>query len=155
MSQEENNDNNKGFTVRDKRRFDEKGNPKQKNTESTEKKGTGQTASEKSAQDFVIKESHDSQSTEPQAAPPPPPPDFSAFILSLATQALVQLGEMPPPEGVTIPTNVVAAKQTIDILSMLEEKTKGNRSDAEENLIKEILHNLRMSFVRYSEKAAT
>jgi hypothetical protein len=74
--------------------------------------------------------------------------NFSSFVISLATQVLMQLGEMAAPEGYEIPQDRIAAKQTIDILQMLHEKTKGNLEKEEEALMKEILHSLRMSFVR-------
>ena len=47
---------------------------------------------------------------------------FEAFVYSLATQALMQLGEMPAPEGINIPKDVGAAKQTVDLLKILKEK---------------------------------
>ena len=73
---------------------------------------------------------------------------FSAFVFSLATQALMQLGEIPPPPGVDLKVDAAAAKQTIDILMMLKEKTKGNLEASESNLLEEILHNCQMGFVR-------
>jgi len=74
--------------------------------------------------------------------------NFVSFVVSLAHSAMVQLGEIPAPNGVEIPVNKQAAKQTIDILAMISEKTAGNLSDEEERMLEEILHNLRMSFVR-------
>lgn len=73
---------------------------------------------------------------------------FMSFIMSLATQALVQLGEMSPPPGMEIPIDRVAAQQTIDILSMLQKKTAGNLSGDEVRFFEEVLHSLRMSYVR-------
>ncbi len=73
---------------------------------------------------------------------------FSSFVISLATQALMQLGQMKPPPGVEIPIDKVAAKQTIDIISMLQAKTRGNLDQEESNLLEEILHNLRLGFVK-------
>ena len=73
---------------------------------------------------------------------------FSSFAMSLATQALIQLGEMQAPQGLNLPVDRDAAKQTIDILTMLEEKTRGNLDQEESGLMEEILHNLRMSNVR-------
>lgn len=74
--------------------------------------------------------------------------NFSSFVVSLATQALMQLGEMPPPPGVELPVDPAGAKQTIDILAMLQSKTKGNLDGNEERLLNEILHNLKLSYVR-------
>jgi hypothetical protein len=73
---------------------------------------------------------------------------FMSFVMSLATQALVQLGEMAPPPGMEIPVDRVAAQQTIDILTMLQRKTVGNLSADEARFIEEVLHSLRMSYVR-------
>ncbi len=76
---------------------------------------------------------------------------FSEFVMSFATQALMQLGQMDPPPGVSIPKDVRAAKQTIDILQMLETKTKGNLDQREAALIEDILHNLRIAFVNVTQ----
>lgn len=73
---------------------------------------------------------------------------FMSFLMSLATQALVQIGEMEPPEGMEIPVDVEAGRQTIDILSMLQRKTRGNLSSEEGRFLEEVLHTLRMSYVR-------
>lgn len=73
--------------------------------------------------------------------------DFSSFVMSLATQALVQLGEMQPPSGMEIPIDREAAHQTIEIIAMLSRKTRGNLSAVEAKLLEDILHNLRMSYV--------
>lgn len=79
-----------------------------------------------------------------------PPFDFSVFIMSLADQAMWQLGVNPPPEGINIPADPVAAKQTIDIISMIEIKTRGNRDAMEERLVKAVLHELRMAYLKTS-----
>jgi hypothetical protein len=76
---------------------------------------------------------------------------FSEFAMSLATQALMQLGQMQPPAGFNIPKDVIAAKQTIDILQMLEAKTKGNLDEREAALMSDILHNLRLAFLNVSQ----
>ena len=77
-----------------------------------------------------------------------PEVNFSSFMISLATQALMQLGQIKPPPGVDMPVDRASAKQTIDILSMLEKKTKGNLDEEEARLVEEILHNLRLSYVK-------
>lgn len=86
---------------------------------------------------FIVKDAN----TQPEI-------DFSSFIMSLATQGMMQMGEVPAPEGMSIPTDLNAAKQTIDILSMLRIKTKGNLDTFEDQLFEEILHNIRMSYVK-------
>lgn len=74
--------------------------------------------------------------------------NFSSFVVSLATQALMQMGQMSPPPGVNIETDLTAAKQTIDILQMLQNKTRGNLTTKETEMLTEILHSLKMGFVR-------
>ncbi len=77
--------------------------------------------------------------------------DFSTFVLSLSHSALMHLGEAPNPETGAVERNVPLARQTIDVLGMLEEKTKGNLSGAEERLITQILYELRMRYVEQSK----
>lgn len=76
------------------------------------------------------------------------PLDFSTFVLSLGTSALVQLGEAPIPGGQQMEKDVEGARQTIDILAMLEAKTEGNLSEQEASLLRNLLTDLRLRFVR-------
>ncbi len=76
--------------------------------------------------------------------------DFATFILSLSHSALMHLGEAPNPDDNEIRVSLPLAKQTIDLLGLLEEKTKGNLSGEEERLIGQILFDLRMRFVEKS-----
>lgn len=73
---------------------------------------------------------------------------FSSFVMSLATQALMQLGVVAPPQGYDLPQDIHGAKHTIDLLQMLQDKTKGNLDAQEAALIEDILHNVRLAFVR-------
>jgi len=82
------------------------------------------------------------------------PIDFSTFILSLSSSAAFHLGLAPHPENQSQCQNLPMAKQTIDILSILQEKTAGNLTGEEERLLSEVLYNLRMAFVRESQKSA-
>jgi hypothetical protein len=77
--------------------------------------------------------------------------DFSTFILSLSHSALMHLGEAPHPETGEVEKNLPLARQTIDLISMLEEKTKGNLAGDEERLVGQILFDLRMRFVELSK----
>ena len=75
--------------------------------------------------------------------------DFSTFVLSLATSALYHLGLSPDPSGEPAPKpNLPLARQTIDTLEMLEEKTRGNLDEEEAKLIKSVLYQLHMGFVQ-------
>ncbi len=74
--------------------------------------------------------------------------DFATFVLSLSTSALMHLGAMPAPEGVTQEVSLALAKQTIDILALLEEKTRGNLTGEEERLLQSALVDLRLRYVQ-------
>jgi hypothetical protein len=82
------------------------------------------------------------------------PIDFSTFVLSLSSSAAYHLGLAPHPENQSTCHNLPMAKQTIDILTILQEKTAGNLSGEEERLLAEVLYNLRMAFVRESHKSS-
>lgn len=73
--------------------------------------------------------------------------DFSTFIFSLNSSALVHLGAIEDPATGKKNKNLSIAKQTIDIIGMLEKKTNGNLTNEEKNLLKDILYNLRMLYV--------
>lgn len=76
-----------------------------------------------------------------------PQPTFSTFVLSLASSAMVQLGEVPHPETGETGLDLNLAKHTIDTIAMLREKTKGNLSPDENRLVEGLLYELRMKFV--------
>ena len=73
---------------------------------------------------------------------------FSTFIFSLNSTALVHLGVMDNPATNQKTKNLAVAKQTIDIIGMLEKKTRGNLTEDESKLISNILHDLRMMYVK-------
>ncbi|MFZ0613492.1 MAG: DUF1844 domain-containing protein [Desulfobacterales bacterium] len=79
---------------------------------------------------------------------PLPTVNFPTFILSLNASALLHLGAIEDPETGRPSRNLPMAKQTIDILNMLEEKTRGNLTRDEENMLKNILYDLRIAYVR-------
>ncbi len=74
--------------------------------------------------------------------------DFSMFIFSLNSSVLVNLGVLEDPSGGKKSENLAAARQTIDILSMLEEKTRGNLTKQEEDMLKHILYDLKILYVK-------
>ena len=80
-----------------------------------------------------------------------PAVDFHTFVLSLGSSALLHLGELEHPDGGGAEKDLPLAKHTIDILSMLEEKTKGNLTSAEEKLMQSLLYDLRLRFVNASK----
>jgi hypothetical protein len=74
--------------------------------------------------------------------------NFSTFIFSLNSSALVHLGVIADPTSGSMRKELTIAKQTIDILAILEEKTKGNLTDDENKLLGHILHDLRIKFIK-------
>jgi hypothetical protein len=86
-------------------------------------------------------------------ADPTPPPvvlgpvDFSTHVLSLASTALISLGKMPAPDGEARPLDLETARHLIDVLAMLEVKTKGNLDEAEGKLVASLVYDLRVAFV--------
>ena len=91
--------------------------------------------------------SDSSQSTE-QERSKLPPVDFSAFIAELGTTAFAYLGGLQNPETKEVFVDLEMAKRTIDTIDLLKEKTKGNLTAPESNLLDNTLYNLRMTYIR-------
>ncbi len=72
---------------------------------------------------------------------------FTTFVLSLSTSALVNLGELPDPISNRKEVNLPSANQTINIIEMLREKTRGNLTEAEDRLIEDLLYDLHMKYI--------
>jgi hypothetical protein len=85
----------------------------------------------------------------------PPAINFIAFVLSLAHTTAVHLGDTEDPvSGRKIEPHLPAAQQMIDILSLLEEKTRGNLTAEERQLLEQLLYELRVRFVEVSKAGA-
>jgi len=119
----------KGFVIKDKR-F------------SAKKEGEGEPQ--------VMGEEKKEQSTKKDERQEPPLPEinFTHLILSFSTSALIQLGEIQDPVTQQLAKNIPLAKQTIDLIGMLKEKTKGNLNSDEEKILENILYDLRMRYVK-------
>ncbi|HIE64450.1 MAG TPA: DUF1844 domain-containing protein [Nitrospiria bacterium] len=102
-------------------------------------------AKEKPDSSFEKKDSHQAAGTYPV--------NFSSFILSLATSALINLEEEANPATGEKSVQLPMARQVIDLLTLLEEKTQGNLSKDEAGLISQLLFTLRMKFVEMEKKA--
>ncbi len=135
-------DEQRGFKVQDRRRFTDEG-------EAREEAVAGPAQA-------VPKGPVSEPRPKPEASPGVegkerreelPSINFSTFIISLSTQALMHLGEMDDPVTGKVEKDVAVARQTIDIIGMLGEKSKGNLDDTEEQLVREVLYNLRMKYV--------
>lgn len=145
----------RGFRVTDRRRFTE-----------TAEGEEGQAADPKAADTKTADSATAAPTPEPPAADAPEPPlspdddddfdygdqgpvpvTFSTFILGLSTQALLLLGEIENPMSHRVERDLVAAKQVIDILGMLEQKTHNNLDASEQELLSSALFDLRMRYV--------
>ena len=125
-----------GFTVKDRRAFDSEG----KVREPSEK-----------AEEAPKKEEEEPKKETTEKAPPLPEVNFSSFLLSLSSSVLLHLGEIPDPQSGAKKKDMALAKQSIDILTLLKEKTEGNLTEEEKNLLENLLYDLRMRFVKASE----
>lgn len=137
------------FTVSDRRSFSDSGEPK-------------------AAPPPEVKESARPSPAPPTAAAGPPPSenadapagppgdlqpvDFHTFILSLGSSALLHLGELDRPDGSQSGPDLRMAKHTIDIIAMLQDKTKGNLTPPEERLMESLLFDLRLRYVELKKK---
>ena len=93
---------------------------------------------------------HREEADAPASAGELPKLDFSTFVLSIIGSAYVHLGDAPSPEG-NEERNLTLARQDIDLLSLLEEKTKGNLTGDEERLLSQALYDLRIRFIEVAK----
>lgn len=101
--------------------------------------------------DKQAREAGDGESpTNEKGEPRLPEMDFSTFVVSLSASTMIHLGD-EVAEGSPAQKNLPLAKQTIDILAMLEEKTRGNLTPQEARLISQLLYDLRLRYVRASK----
>ena len=78
---------------------------------------------------------------------PPFPVTFSSFVISLGSSSLMLMGERLDPQQQPMPVNLPQAKEIIDLLSVLEDKTKGNLTSEEQTVLRDMLYALRMKYV--------
>ena len=133
----------KDFIIKDRRIFAEEGQDKKEDEK--QKETPDETTSDPSA----ARESEEPPGAEEiDSDTPLPEINFSTFIFSLNASALVHLGAIEDPASGQKVKNLPLAKQTIDILNMLEEKTRGNLNTDEENIMRNILYDLRIAYVK-------
>ena len=145
-------DEKKEFVVKDRRVFSEESREDEAQDKETATASSTddepQAASEsQKVQETVAAESAAAEGTE---EPPLPEINFATFVVSLTASALLNLGAIEDPSTGQTNKNLPMAKQTIDILSMLEKKTAGNLTTEETNLLKNILYDLRIIYVKES-----
>lgn len=86
------------------------------------------------------------------ASPPPPPANFAGLLVGLATSAFIHLGESPDQTESPGAPDLPAAKHAIDLLAVLQAKTKGNLEQEEEALLTTLLYDLRIKYVQASAR---
>ena len=122
---------------------------------------------------FVVRDRRGSGGAEKPAAPPPIPAasaeaktppvseagpgsgmpvTFASFVISLGSSSLMLMGEQLDTQQPTMPVNLPQAKEIIDLLSVLEEKTKGNLTTDEQSVLRDMLYALRMKYVSLTTK---
>ncbi|MCK9229832.1 MAG: DUF1844 domain-containing protein [Syntrophales bacterium] len=152
------NDEEKGFVIRDRRIFsDERAKERD---EQARKEDPGEQASKETPEE---EKRGDGPSGE-DGGPPPvgeqpgsaqgarelPKIDFSGFIFSLYASAAFQFGDMADPATGKQEKNLPAVKQMIELIAMLKEKTEGNLTEDEKRTIETLLYELRMRYVKES-----
>jgi len=129
VNKEEKEEKEKGFAIKDKR-FSAKQEGEETSQPKEEKKQESQ-GEEKMKQETPL-----------------PEITFTSLVFSLSTSALIQLGEIQDPASKQPGKNLPLAKQTIDLIGMLKEKTKGNLTSDEEKLLDNLLYDLKMRYVK-------
>ena len=128
----------KGFVIKDRRSFDDKGELKE-DTPTREEKEPRKEEPKKETRG------------EKQESPPLPEANFTSLIFSLSSSALINLGEVPDPNTGQKAKDLQIAKHTIDIIAMLKEKTEGNLTDEEKKFLEAVLTDIRWRFVNASK----
>jgi hypothetical protein len=153
MDSEEEKEQAKGFKVEDRRRFSAEGELK------PEHRGPEQATAQPSAEHATSEGAPSAARGDSQAPEAPrynafaqqreaaPEITFGTFVVGLSTQALVHLGELPDPQTNQPAADLSAAQQLIDIIAMLENKTRGNLDHDEQAMLEAILFELRMKYV--------
>jgi Domain of unknown function (DUF1844) len=166
----------KAFTVKDRRRFSSEGDlkpefqgeetPSAAASEPPPANTAGETRRAEAAP-FVDPRTHVHPVDDPGHAHPADPHHdhhahagataeitFGTFLVGLSTQALMHLGDIPDPQTGKPEQDLVGAQQLIDIIGMLEQKTRGNLDRDEAQLIEAILYELRMKYVERAKGRA-
>jgi hypothetical protein len=130
----------KGYTVKD-RRFHQMSEEEKAKIREAEEAGKAAAPEKETPQ-----EEAGGKATGPKV--PLPEITFSSFLFSLSTSAFVHLGAVPDPATGEADKNLSLAKQTIDLLGLLREKTRNNLTREEEDLFDHLLYDLRMRYIK-------
>ncbi|MCB2188113.1 MAG: DUF1844 domain-containing protein [Deltaproteobacteria bacterium] len=140
----------KGFTVVDRRAFAEDGAAREEEPERKTSPSGGEAEApgpQTAAEPSEPAPRAQAEKGRPQEDYVLPPVDFGALILSLAHSAMMHLGALPDPYGQELAPNPALARHTIDTIALLKEKTKGNLDPDEQRLVDNTLTELRLAYV--------
>lgn len=130
-------DEEKGFTIKDKRSLNDKGDLREERPEEEKPKEAAKKAEKK-----------EGAKREEAQRSPLPEVNFNSLIFSLSSSALLHLGEIADPQTGEKRRDLPLAKHTIDMIGMLKEKTKGNLEEEERRFLESILTDLRWRYVK-------
>jgi len=136
---------NEGFKVVDRRSFTNEGSRREEVT-ADHTKAVPRTPVETARPSPGLDDSAEEIRVEPS--------DFETLVSYLSTTAMFQLGLIAGPGGERIPSDMVNAQRTIDLLQVLQEKTTGNLTPQESRLLDDVLYELRMTFVEMQKRQA-
>lgn len=150
MGNSEDNENEVSrLKVTDRRQFTSEGEARQESesseAETPREESPPQQDEEMKSPDIAEQDSQESEQDSQESI------NFSSFLLSIATTGMVHLGEIPEPTTGQAQENLEAARQMIDIVGILKEKTEGNLSSEESQLLENLLYELRMKFLSKSK----
>ncbi len=134
-------DSASGFKVVDKRTFATDGT-RRPDVPEDEERGTPSAPPPPSA----------ARSTQPSVPAAEPDEGFETLVSYLSTTAMFQLGALPGPSGERIPADMPNARRTIELLEVLQRKTRGNLTPDESRLLEDVLYELRMSYLEIEKR---
>lgn len=145
----ESDDPEKGFKVRDRRRFTDEGEARPDDERAP--------AGAASAAGEAVRGGPSGPDPEREPQPLNAPPgsrqiDFTTFVFSLGSSALIHLGEAPDPDSGVRARNLPLAQETIDLLALLQTKTRGNLTPEEDRFLGALLYDLRMRFLEAAKR---
>jgi hypothetical protein len=134
----------KGFVIKDRRSFDEKGELKKEADKGPEKKAEKEGAKGKPKE---------TEGADKGQQAPLPEVNFNSLIFSLSSSALLHLGEIADPYSGKKSKDLALAKHTIDTIGLLRSKTQGNLTGEETKFLESVLADLRWRYVKAAEEA--
>lgn len=137
---------NKGYTVTDRRFFSQSEEEKERLRQ--ESRAAEQARERQEAADAYNRTASQAENALPEIT-------FSSFIISMASSVFMHLGDIPNPETGKTEKNLPLAKQTIDLLGLLRQKTQNNLTVEEEHLFDSLLYDLRLRYVKEVYKTSS